>query len=47
MALDEMWYLEELAEDCVKDQSWSFLVASAPLNKFGGVGSPANELAIK
>jgi len=47
MALGEMWYLEDLAKACQADLSYEFLVTSAPLNKLGGVGSPANVLAIK
>jgi len=47
MALGEMWYLEDLAHACREDRSYQFLVTSAPLNKLGGVGSPANALAIK
>jgi hypothetical protein len=42
-----MWYLGQLAEEYAKDRSCSFLLTSAPLNKFGGVGSPANVLAFK
>jgi kynurenine formamidase len=47
MALGEMWYLEQLADECAKDRCYSFMLVSAPLNKFGGVGSLANVLAIK
>jgi kynurenine formamidase len=47
MTIGEMWYLEALAEDCAADRSYEFLLASAPINKLGGVGSPANALAIK
>jgi kynurenine formamidase len=47
MALGELWYLEDLAKACAADGSYQFLVTAAPLNKFGGVGSPANALAVK
>jgi len=47
IALGEMWYLEELAEDCSADKRYEFLLTSAPLNLRGGVGSPPNALAIK
>ena len=47
MSMGEMWYLEELAADCAEDGVYEFLLTSAPLNKLGGVGSPANAIAIK
>jgi kynurenine formamidase len=47
MALGEMWFLEDLARACSVDGRFSFLITAAPLNKFGGVGSPANALAIR
>ncbi|HZU75549.1 MAG TPA: cyclase family protein [Dehalococcoidia bacterium] len=47
LAIGEMWYLEELAQDCAQDGRYSFFLTSAPLNKQGGVGSPPNALAIK
>lgn len=45
--IGEMWYLEKLAEDCDADKVYEVLLTAAPLNKLGGVGSPANALAIK
>lgn len=45
--IGELWYLEQLAEDCARDGIYEFLLTSAPLNKAGGMGSPANALAIK
>ena len=47
MALGEMWALEELAADCARDDIYEFMVACKPLNLVGGVGSPANAMAIK
>ena len=47
MPIGELWYLEELAADCAQDGVYEFLFTSAPLNVPGGVGSPANALAIK
>jgi kynurenine formamidase len=47
MSIGEMWYLEDLAADCVSDGVYEFLLTSAPLNVPGGVGSPPNALAIK
>ena len=45
--IGEMWYLEQLAEDCSQDGVFEFLLTSAPLNLRGGAGSPPNALAIK
>ena len=46
-ALGELWRLTELAEDCARDGTYEFLVVCKPLNLVGGVGSPANAVAIK
>ncbi|MGF7160988.1 hypothetical protein FHS85_002619 [Rhodoligotrophos appendicifer] len=45
--LGELWNLEALADDCAADGVYEFLVSSKPLNLRGGVGSPANAMAIK
>ncbi len=47
MPIGEMFYLEDLAADCAEDGVYEFMFTSAPLNKLGGVASPANALAIK
>jgi hypothetical protein len=47
MPIGEMFFLEKLAEDCASDGVYEFFFTSAPLNKFGGVASPPNALAIK
>ncbi len=47
MPIGELWYLEDLADDCAADGVYEFMLASAPLNVPGGVGSPPNALAIK
>lgn len=47
MAIGEMFSLDALAEDCASDGCFEGMLVSAPLNKNGGVGSPANALAIK
>ncbi len=47
MPIGEMFYLEDLAADCAEDGVYEFMLTSAPLNKLGGVASPANALAIK
>ena len=45
--LGEIWWLEELAEDCAEDGVYEFFLASQPLNIPGAVGSPINPIAIK
>lgn len=47
MVIAEMLDLEELADDCAGDGLYSFLFTAKPLNLVGGVGSPANAMAIK
>ncbi len=46
-ALGEMWALDELAADCAADGVYEFMITAKPLHLPGGVGSPANALAIK
>jgi kynurenine formamidase len=45
--IGEFWYLEDLADDCLRDGTYESMVIVAPLNLPGGVGSPANAYAIK
>jgi kynurenine formamidase len=45
--IGELWYLEDLADDCAGDGVYEFMFTSAPLNILGGVGSPPNAIAIK
>ncbi len=47
MALGELWSTSALAEACASDGRFTFLFASAPMNAPGGIGSPANALAIR
>jgi len=47
LAIGELWSLDALAEDCARDGVWECLVTVKPLNLTGGVGSPANALAVK
>ncbi|MGC4109310.1 MAG: cyclase family protein [Nocardioides sp.] len=47
MPLGELWQLDALAADCREDGVWEFLLMASPLNLTGGVGSPANALAVK
>lgn len=47
MALGEFWWTDDLAADCAEDGRYEAFLASAPMNAPGGIGSPANALAIK
>ncbi|MCW2879493.1 MAG: hypothetical protein JWQ95_3593 [Sphaerisporangium sp.] len=47
MPIGELWWLDELAEHSLHDGRYEHLLVSAPLNLTGGVGSPANALALK
>ncbi len=47
MALGELWWLADLADDCRRDGRYTMFLASAPLNVPGGVSSPANTVAFK
>jgi kynurenine formamidase len=46
-ALGEMFDFDRLAGLCATDRRWDFLFVAAPLNLPGGVGSPANAVAIR
>ncbi len=45
--IGELWDLERLAAACAADGRYEFLLVSAPLNVPGGIGSPANALALR
>jgi len=45
--IQEILWLEELADDCAKDGQYDFLYCCAPLKFVGATGSPINPLAIK
>jgi kynurenine formamidase len=47
MALGELWWLADLAAHCADDGVYEAFLVSAPLNAPGGIGSPANAVAIK
>jgi len=47
MAVGELFRLGELAEDCAADGVYEFFFTAKPLYVVGGVGSPANAMAIK
>jgi hypothetical protein len=45
--LGELWDLEALARDCAADGRYECMITVKPLNLVGGVGSPANAMAIR
>jgi hypothetical protein len=47
MPIGELWNLDALAAACTVDRRWSFLLTMAPLSIVGGVGSPANAIALR
>jgi uncharacterized membrane protein len=46
LCLGELWDLEALAEDCAATGVYECFLSCKPLNLTGGVGSPANAMAI-
>lgn len=46
LAVGELFVLDELASRCSGLSRWEFMFAASPLNLQGGVGSPANAMAI-
>ncbi|QNO36889.1 cyclase family protein [Protaetiibacter sp. SSC-01] len=46
MAVGELWDLDALAEHCAREDRWEGLLTAAPLRIPGGIGSPANALAL-
>ncbi len=46
LCIGELWDLEALAEDCAATGIYECMVSVKPLNLTGGVGSPANAMAI-
>jgi kynurenine formamidase len=47
ITLGELFDFDELAKECRADGRWEFLLVSVPLHLVGGVGSPANAVAIR
>ncbi len=47
MTIGELWYFEELAEDCAADGVYEMMLVAHPLNLPRGVGSPPNAYALK
>jgi len=45
--IGEIWYLDELAQDCKNDGRYEFLLVAPPLKITGAVSSPVNPQAIK
>jgi hypothetical protein len=46
ITIGELWNLDALAELCKERKKFDCLITAEPLNLPGGVGSPANALAI-
>jgi len=46
LTIGELWDLDHLADECEASGHHDFLVTAEPLNITGGVGSPANALAV-
>jgi kynurenine formamidase len=47
LAIGELWWLHDLVQDCRADGRYEAMLTSAPMHARGGIGSPANALAIK
>ncbi|MBB3459338.1 kynurenine formamidase [Rhizobium sp. BK313] len=47
ISMGEIFYLEELAQDCAEDRIYEFFFSAPPLHLPGGAGSPINPQAIK
>jgi kynurenine formamidase len=47
IALGELWWLQDLADDCVSSGVHEGLFVAAPMNAVGGIGSTANAVVIK
>lgn len=47
ITMGEMFYLDELADDCANDLQYEFFLAAPGLQITGGTGSPLNPLAFK
>ena len=47
LAIGEMWNFEALAQACAADGRYAAFLVAVPVNLVGGVGSPANAIAIR
>lgn len=45
--IGEYWVLDQLAEDCARERSYTCLLISVPLNLRGAIGSPPQAVAIR
>ena len=45
--MNEILWLEDLAQDCAQDHRYSFFYAGAPLKVVGGTGAPVDPIALK
>lgn len=46
LTIGEVWWLEDLAAECVKQDRWEFFLSAPPMNVTGGSGSLINPTAI-
>jgi hypothetical protein len=46
LTIGELWDLDVLAAECARRSRYDCFVTAQPLNLLGGVGSPANAMAI-
>jgi hypothetical protein len=46
LSIGELWALDELAATCTMRGRYDVFLTAQPLNLLGGVGSPANAMAI-
>lgn len=46
MPLGELWYLKDLAKQCMKYKKYTFFLTCSPLNVSGAVGSPLHALEL-
>jgi kynurenine formamidase len=47
LAIGELWWLADLVADCADDGVYEMFLCSSPMHLPGGIGSPANAIAIK
>ncbi|HZU62128.1 MAG TPA: cyclase family protein [Novosphingobium sp.] len=47
LPIGELWDVDALAEACARDRRYDFLLTVSPMPLVGGVGSPANAIALR
>lgn len=47
LSIGELFDLDALAEDCAADGDWYCMITTAPMHLPGGVGTPANAVAVR